>query len=467
MSRREQGSSAGDPFGFDDDGMDRAPPLASPLDWAKLWAGAVRRRWALALSVFLPVMVAAAVYYRVTPPLYRVQAKVLAQRSPSLLSGGGMVGDDLPSRSAWDLVHRRDNLVALAQHAGLLESEAVQTGRGLLPRLLDFLRPPEVERKEEPIDAIVRSLDKRLVVTTEDGTIEFRLDWPDARHAYQLVQAAVQSFLEARHLQEVTSMDDVIAQMEGRTAKLKADLDVALAAASRRGPASARGSGVRERQPSQELVRLRSLVEAKARAARDVEEFRSRRVAELESQLTQARTTLSEAHPTVVSLQRDLEALSHESPQLRVLRDEESKVRAEYAARLAKEGIRSDGAVSAEPLVIDTGAQREEDPRVRDLRLQYEQMAARVTSARVDLDAARAAFRYRYNVVWPPEIPIDPYSPKPLKVFGIGFLMALALGLLSAVLPDLLSRRIVERWQIERELNLTVLGETPPSRSSR
>ena len=44
---------------------------------------------------------------------------------------------------------------------------------------------------------------------------------------------------------------------------------------------------------------------------------------------------------------------------------------------------------------------------MRELRLQYEQMAARLMSARVDLDAARAAFKYRYKVIWPPEIPTE------------------------------------------------------------
>ncbi len=461
MTIRESGKDpAGDPL-LDDVGTDRGPPLPSPLDYARLVRGSLRRRWALAASVFLVVFVAAALYYRFKPSSYRVEAKILAQTSRQ-----GM--DDLPARSAWELIHRRENLVALVEQTGLLENEGEEPGRGVMTRLLDLLRPPETERKEAPIDVLVRTLNKRLVVNTEEGTIQIRLDWPNAHHAYQIVQAAVQSFLEARHLQEVTSIDDAIAQMEGRMATLKADLDAAIATARRRAPVATRVSAPRERPPSEELVRLRSLLEAKARAARDVEEFRSRRMAELESQLTQARATLSDAHPTVEGLRRDIEALSRESPQLRALREEERKVRAEYTARLAKEGYPASAAGTAEPaVVVDAGGAREEDPRVRDLRLQYEQMATRVTSARVDLDAARAAFKYRYSVIWPPEIPTEPYSPKPLKVFGGGFAVALLLALLAAVLPDLLSGRIVEPWQVERQLNISVLGETPPSTRSR
>jgi hypothetical protein len=99
-----------------------------------------------------------------------------------------------------------------------------------------------------------------------------------------------------------------------------------------------------------------------------------------------------------------------------------------------------------------------EDPAVRDARVQYEQMAARTVAAQVELDTARAAFKYRYNVVWPPQVSKDPVAPKPLKTFAFGTMAAVALALLAAVGPDVISRRIFERWQVERSLGLTVLG---------
>jgi hypothetical protein len=325
-------------------------------------------------------------------------------------------------------------------------------------RLLAALRPPTTARREEPVDRVVRALDKRLLVTVEEGTIQLRLDWPDAQRAYLIVQAAVQSFLEARHVQEVTYIDDVIAHLEGRMATLKSELDAAAAAARvQRSPGSRSGAG-RDPGPSADLTRLRSLVDAKARAAQDVEEFRSRRLAELESQLSEARAKLSERHPTVMGLRREIEGLSRESPSLRALREDERALLAEYTAQLANEGQVPSSARATETGGV-AGLQREEDPRVRDLRLKYEQMAGRVISARADRDAATAAFKYRYNVIWPPEVPTEPYSPNPVKVLGIGFAVSLLLALLAAVLPDLVSGRVVERWQVERQLNLPVLGE--------
>lgn len=233
MTRRERSREpAREPSLFDDDEADVAPRI-TPAHWLQLVAGSVRRRWALALGVFVAVMAAAALYYREKPATYRVEAKILAQRQLTILSGSRS-GDEHPARTAWELIHRRDNLVALVQQTGLLGGPIPDERPGVLARLLALLRPPEVEVKEEPVDALVRALDRRLLVTVEDGTILLQVDWPDARQAHQLAQAALQGFLEARHLQEVTAIDDVIAQMEGRSAKLKADLDAAVEAARRR-----------------------------------------------------------------------------------------------------------------------------------------------------------------------------------------------------------------------------------------
>src|SRR5512138_1765985 len=106
------GDPSRDSFGFDDDATDRGASLVSPLDWAKFVVGAVRRRWAVSTSLFLLILVAAAGYYRTKAPSYRVEATILSQPPPAIMWGGRAGADDLASRSAWEVIHRRDNLVA-------------------------------------------------------------------------------------------------------------------------------------------------------------------------------------------------------------------------------------------------------------------------------------------------------------------------------------------------------------------
>ena len=154
--------------------------------------------------------------------------------------------------------------------------------------------------------------------------------------------------------------------------------------------------------------------------------------------------------------------MNQESPQVATLREEARRLREEYTARLGEESRnrstsnRSGASIPMRP--IPSGPVSE-DQGVRDARVQYELMAARVNAAKADLDTARAAFKYRYTVTWPARIPRKPVSPKPLTVFGLGTVASLLLAFAAAVRPGGSDERIRERWQVERRLGLPVLAE--------
>jgi len=219
--------------------------------------------------------------------------------------------------------------------------------------------------------------------------------------------------------------------------------------------------------PSDELVRLKSLMEGKQRAIEDVEDFRRRRLAELHAQLDALRNTYSEAYPSVIQLRQDIDALSQDSSQVATLREEETKLRKDYEARLAQEGVAEVPAAVPGTTALRPAAPRsrapttpvEDDERVRGARFEYQQIEERVNAAQLELDAVRAAFKYRYNVIWPPQLPADPVSPNPFKIFPLGILASLVLAVLVAAAPDIRAGRILERWQVERTLDLPVLGE--------
>jgi uncharacterized protein involved in exopolysaccharide biosynthesis len=456
-----------------DDGMSLGPVLGpTPLDWLSLVLNAARGRKWLAIAVFLIGIDASVVYFRLKTPLYRVEAKILAQRQqalPTAVRPGAP--DDAPTRSVWEIVHRRENLMDLINEAKLLPLPGTPPAapglRERLSRALSGLTGSRASASQgDPTDALVRRLDRALEVTTAEGTITIGIEWPDAGQAYRLVEGALQNFLEARHLQEVTAIDEVISLLRGRAATLRDELERAVEEARRQG---ARDSSRLARlatppqpaQPSEELVRLKSMLDAKDRAIADVEEFRRRRLADLQAQLDAQRGVYSDAHPAIIALKQDLEALSRESPQITALREEAEKLRRDYQARLAQELRRQGPGVPAYaglgPAPVAGGA--EETERVREARFQYQHMLERLNAAQLELDTARAAFKYRYNVVWPPEVPQAPESPKARKILGLGALASLMLAILAAAAPDLWRGRVVERWQVERSLDLPILGQ--------
>ena len=144
------------------------------------------------------------------------------------------------------------------------------------------------------------------------------------------------------------------------------------------------------------------------------------------------------------------------------MREEEAKLRADYSARLGKEPLQEQGASSA-PAPVASRREREGSPeqeeRLRDARFSYQQMIERINSAQLELDAARAAYKYRYAVIWPAQLPKKPVSPKPQKVLGLGTLASFLLAVFAATMAEVRAGRVVERWQVERTLGLAVLAE--------
>jgi uncharacterized protein involved in exopolysaccharide biosynthesis len=430
------------------------------VQWALVVLSCLRRRKALTALVFLAGLAACLAYYLQKPRTYRVEARVLVQRQQALPSAVRSAYEDVPTRSAWDIVHRRENLLALVRAANLAPEGAVAPLglRDTIERRFSSLaRRAHPTGSEDPVDTLVTILDKHLVVSAVEGTITIALEWGDPQQAYDVVSAALQNFLDARHIQEVTAVDEVIAVLKGHATALRAELEAAQEDARKRDPRPARPVAVR--QQGGELGRLQSLVESKQRAIQDVEEFRRRRLADLQTELDRARNTLSDQHPTLINLRNDIRALSRESPQLDGLREEERNARREYAERLARDAS-SPASSAPSPAVRRSGA--EEDDSVRHARLQYEEMVSRVTTAEAERDAARAAFKYRYNVIWPPQLPREPVSPSPKKIFGVGVLVSLMLAFAAAVAPDVLRGRVVERWQVEDGIDLPVIGDLRP-----
>ncbi len=448
----------------------------TPLDWARFVLAAVGRRRLLVTLLVLAGAATLVVYYRSRTPMYRVEARILAQRLqalPSIVRPTGL--DESPTRSAQDFIRRRESLVAMVSQAKLDFSRPPggESGPdGLLARIQKALHL-EVAGPEntDPMEAMVRRVEQALKVQIEEGSIVVQVDWPEPNQAFLLAQAALQNFLEGRHLQEVTTIDESVSMLEARVETLRAELRAAIAETSRNPPRPPPGEGTGPTrqvpglpaQASEELVTLKSQLDAKERAIRDVDEFRRRRLMELQSQLDAQLGVYSEAHPIVIGLRHDLESLSQESPQIAILREDEKRLRKDYTERLAAEA-RLRGQPAPPPYVPRAAvtSSTDEPERVKDARLRYQRMVDRMGAAQLELDAARASFKYRYDVSWPARVPKDPFGPNPRKIFGLGGFLVILGSFLAAALLELRGGRVTQRWQVERGLKLRILGELGP-----
>ncbi len=447
----------------------------------------VRRHRRVAAGTFAGVLFLTLFGLLVFPKDYHVETELLAQRNllmPALGNPSRNVPTDAdaPTRAAPETVRRRDNLVSLIKQTNL--QERWDKTKAPILRLRDFLigvfSPPTEEERQEDL---IEMLEKRLYVVAGDGTVAIGIDWPDAQLAFQLVETAQQNFLDARHAAEVSSIAEAISILERHAAEVQNSIDGAMDEIKRLEPAHTVravpvGGGAAKPKPKDtagpsELNQLKTLLDGKRRAIRDLEAYRSKHLLELKDDLEKQRQTFADAHPNVVRIKESIAAMTTDSPQLAELRREEHDLAAEYAQLGGDKAPVSETSevriatpqLSEARRVLNAGSDASAEQyayakaRLRFAMNNYDSLIERLDAARIELDTARAAFKYRYSTIRPAELPKRVSKPKIPVVVLAGIFAGLFIAALVAALVDLRSRRLVERWQVERTLGLPVLGE--------
>lgn len=478
--------------GFDPHGRDHAES-ADLVNWPLVGSysvfvvRSVRRHKLVFLAVWAAIVGASLGMLALLPKTYHIETTLQAQRNQvvAALSNPGRVvpGDaDAPTRQAAETVKRHDNIVALINQTDFIKNW--YANRAPLLKLKDLIwpllfKPPT---PEEQLDDFVYYLQSRLWVSTGEGTLTFGLDFPDRILGYHLVDTAVQNFLEARRAADVSSIAEAITILENRAREVHESLAsslqqlqalrdvraVSLGKRTRQTPPQPKSPRPVDPETSQLLVQL----ESKRRAIDELEEFRRRRITDLQTRLQEQRAIYSEHHPRVLELEQSLHSVRQESPQVTALKRDVAAL--EEALKKHGKGperpMQEVGRVT--PVVIEATRLDAEDPRdeedsdldvakerVRFQLASYNSLLDRIDSARLELESARAAFKYRYTVLRPVRIPRAPVRPRPVLVLGASLVAGLVVAILASSLIDLRSRKLFENWQIEHELGVRLLGE--------
>ncbi len=477
------------------------------LDAIRDWVGFVwrarLRRPRTALAVFATIAGLGLVVSFTMPRIYNAQVKLLVQPDlvgPALSNPGRAVpANDNPMRNVADTIMRRDNLIALVKETNLVDRWPLTRSPALRfkDRVFEMWNGPVSEKNR--LTQLAQTLEQRLTVTTSDSTLNISVDWQDPQMAYELVTLVQKNFIESRYDADVTAIEDAIrvledhiksegeqvdkdlaayqATIEGPVAAPPAAAPIESAAAAPAGPASPAAAAVRPARSALPAdTDLTKALEEKRRQIRLAQDSHDRELEGLKQQLVQAQLTLAPAHPTVVALQHKIEAMSQPSPDLAVLQGEERALVAQIALASAPSSPLA-AAPGAAPIfravaAAPAGAKFPiEDPRTAAARARleasmrrYQDVIARLDSARLELDITRTAYRYRYSVVTPAEVARGPKKRTP-QIVGLGALVAGALfALLAAAAADYRAGRILETWQVRRLLGVEVVGEidSPP-----
>lgn len=456
---------------------------------------AVRRNKGLAITVVVLTVAAAVGAFAIMPRTYAVETRILTHESvliPALVSPTRAVpiGSNRPSKNAVEIIKSRENLKGIITEAELMGRW--KETRHLIGQAKDAVTfAIKGEMSEDDLrDALIEIVDQKLVAYVEGDVVVIRIEWHTALDAVKIAEATKARFLRARkdaELAEVNetvkiltnkltdsqrTLEDMTSQVadiiERKTGKKVADKFRAVRV-RRAAPAN---SGDAKKIEEQKRRLERALTETTASIASLDREYQ-RKVQVAKEKLARVSSSLGRNHPDFQSAERAVNEASRPPPELGFLKKEEAEMRAELTrldrleAQEASKGGGGGFQTIQVPIAEDRGDDRNllTDPEIErgmtELQLQigrHNDLAQRLSEAETEVEAAAAAFQYRYQVTVPPLLPNKHIKPKAPIVLGGGLFGALFLAVVLCVLRDLLSRRVLEAWQVESLAGVPVLG---------
>jgi uncharacterized protein involved in exopolysaccharide biosynthesis len=417
--------------------------------------------------------------FAAAPRQYLVQTRLFAQRNfvmPSINNPRRTVPmeADAPTRMASETVMKRENLVSIIKQANLVD-EWFAT-RAPAQRFKDYLVnliAGDMSESEQ-IEALVGTMERRMWVLTDDATVTIGVLWNDPNSAYRIIHTAQQNFINERHNSEISTIQESINILERQSATVHNTISEAYSELRRDVPTEALVANTRRNATAEAKIgTLQAALATKRLAIADLEGFQRRRLAELQTRLAEQRNTYGPNHPALATTQQSIEEVSREAPQLTELRGEERQIATELRA-LGVDPNAPTGAASLDQNLARAALAsivRARDDSLRAERVsylrtrlqmaehEYEDLLQRLQGARIELETARAAFKYRYGMITPPQVPKRPVRPRAIMFLAGGVILAGMLALVAGVAVDVGSGRVLESWQVERLLGVKVLRE--------
>lgn len=434
---------------------------------AILW----QRRW-IAIPPFVLLSAAGIAAAALLPTTYQSAAKILveAQELPA----------ELVSAPVTSLLDQR--IAKIRQQV---------LSRGDLIELIERLDLYEEERRTKPLSGIVDEMREAIKVEAVTGnlgqtenanTIAFTLsyDYRDPAKAQAVVQNLVERFLEidtsntaeqagttVTFLQEQSgNLQRQIAAIEGQITSIKAQNGMAL---SNSGIPTGGTPASYDAQIGSLQSENRQLL---ARLQRRVVTPKDPLVAQAEAQLAVARATYADGHPDVaLAEQRLAQVRALARGNVVPVENDNALIQSQVAANNATiaalqrarsvetERLSSSMANSARaPVIMEQISQL--DGRANALRSQYQEVAQKLVNAQNSARMTQEQKGERLTVIEPPVVPDSPTSPNPLLLILGGLLLGAGLGVLLALVVEMILKPIRGVDQIEG-MGLDALAVVP------
>jgi hypothetical protein len=416
------------------------------------------------------------------PRSYEVEARVLVQRTQAIT---GAQPQQLSPEEARNIeseyreqVMAHDNVIAIVRQNNLVArwDEMRQPHRRLLEKINRKLgKPPPTE--DEIFEALVTNIQHRMKVWVDATTVTIKIDWSEPEAARDIIDAAVKNFLDARFQSEVGVIPERLKILEAGLTQAHTEMVNAGAELHRQqklaNPKERFNilipnlpAGVQDRPEPTDPAQKARLDNVRAQIA-VLQEAKLRHEAELRQELMQKQRTLADGHPEVIALKQNIDTSRADSPQLAQLKAEERNILADIAAkqRSAADARPAPPKPVVQPLPTETVPTAGPTKNLQDAQVQFEAASKKfgdfdtqLQAARIDMRTQEAAFKNRYKVTHPAEVPAGPKRPVGFIAILIGVMSTIAAVLAVAGLADRFSGIFFEPRDVRDRLGLPVFA---------
>lgn len=430
------------------------------------------------------------------PRSYEVESRVLVQRTQAIGMGAGQQQQYISpeemrnqAKEYEEQVLAHDNIIAIVKQRNLVSrwDEMRQPHRRLIDKINRKLgKAPPTD--EEKFEAIVANIQGRMKVWVDATTVTVKLDWSEPTAARDIVDAAVKNFLDARYQSEVGVIPTRLKIQEQFVAQAHKDLENAalvLVSMQKLNDPTKKVNvyiptlpqGVRNEPAPDADPALKARLDQVRGQIAGLQEGKNQRSAQLHQQLTEKRQTLAEGHPDIVALKQTIAATEGgaDTPQLAQLKVQEKQILEEIAAKQREAAAAREKTARTPVPHAPTPTATDEKPSLpisatapknaQDAQVQfdtvsgkYQELVKQLQNLQLEMQTAEAAYKNRYRVTHPAEVPAGPKRPVALIAIAIGILATIAAVLLVAALADRFSGIFFEPRDVRDRLGLPVFA---------
>lgn len=454
-------------------GMEDDEDRASLGEILKFSLNAAKRRKVLSLVVVMIGAGLTAAAVRLAPRTYQSTGEVLVVTNDDGQAGGWNT-ENRRQQLEWERqVRSRETIDGIVRDAQLVEKwdDMRQPHRRLLDEINAKMgdKPPTTEQK---FGAVENMVENNLKLTIDQSTVSIQCEWSDPEASRDIVQAALSRFIDKRYQTEVGTILTRIKPLEDQleAARLVLErIDPSLAPPKEE-PTEATPADklvVVAKEPSPEAVeagqRLQGARERQQNAAAklgELEGAKQAKIARLEAEKAEKGATMGAAHPEMVNITLTLQKAREDTSEIISARASKAAADAEVADLAAKAGVAIPSVRRYSPAPPPAKKMDElTTQRITAARDEYSRKKDALDSDNLKLRVAEAAFKSKYQITRPPDVPMAPKKPVGLMV-GLGGALATLLVMLAlATLRDRSVGIFFEAKHVRDRLKLPVLGD--------